>query len=614
MNGYWNKVLYVDLKKKKVKTKKIDDKIWKTVLGGAGYGSYVLYDEVPKETKAFDPENRLIYATGPFQSTKLSGAGKWTLIGKSPQSELQCHDSVGGDFGINLKQNGFDAIVVYGKSDKPVYLHVQEDDAKLEDATDLWGEDIVEITDTLYKKHGDTIGVAGIGQAGENLVKYACVAVDKHSFAGRGGLGAVMGSKKLKAVIVEEGDKNPPLANEKELRKMEKQLNKKLASEKAELRKHGTPMAMESWEETGDIPIKNWQKGSWEEGNRKLGAPNYTEEVNIGTYNCKYCVVGCHRHVKVDEPEKYKVDGQGPHYESLSMIGENCLIDDLKAVVKANDLCARYGLDTISTGGVIAYLMECIEKGYFDDIETDEEIEWGNGDAVIELIHMIANREGIGDALAEGVKRAAEELNPETKKFGLHVKGIEVPAHDPRAHFAVGLNYITGARGPGHEKGNLQIPYHGTMIPEAGILEVPDRFDMRNIEYLTMKYQDWSALYDSQIMCRFMIGENITFGSKIDILNAITGWEMDHYDVLKMGERIFTLQRLTNLKFGLTKEDEKLQERFYETTDEGGHADEAPSDLTSHLQKYYELRGWNEEGIPQNKKLKRLGLDEIIEF
>jgi len=614
MNGYCNKVLYVDLTEMDIKIKEIGEKIWKNVLGGAGYGAYVLYNEVPKDCSAFDAENRLIYATGPFQSTKISGAGKWTLISKSPQSELQCHASAGGNFGINLKKNGFDAIVVYGRSDKPVYLQIKDGNAVIEDADDLWGRDVVETTNTLSEKYVDNTGIATIGQAGENLVRYACVAVDKHSFAGRGGLGAVMGAKNLKAVVVAEGNEKPTVANKKEINKIEKELNKKLASEKASLREHGTPMAMEGWEETGDIPIKNWKKGSWKEGNKKLGAPNYTEKVTKGRYNCKYCVVGCHRHVEVENPMKYKVDGQGPHYETLSMIGENCLIDNLKAVVKANDLCTRYGIDTISVGGVIAYLMESVEEGYFDDIDTEEDIEWGNGDAVIELINMIAKRDGIGDTLAEGVKKAAEELNEETKKFALHVKGIEVPAHDPRAHFAVGLNYITGARGPGHEKGNLQIPYHGTMIPEAGILEVPDRFEMKNIEYLTMKYQDWSALYDSQVMCRFMIGDNIYFGSKIDILNAITGWDMDHYDVLKMGERIFTLQRLANIKFGLDKKDEKLQKRFYESTDEGGHAGETPDDLSPYLQRYYELRGWNKDGVPTDKKLKSLDLDEIIDF
>lgn len=613
MCGYWNKILNVDLTEQSVEIKDVNENVWKKVLGGAGYGAYVLYNEVPAEVDAFNPENRIVFATGPFQASRISGVGKWTVTSKSPANNYQAHSSVGGDFGINLKRDGFDALVVKGKSEKPSYLYIEEVKCEVRDASELWGLDTYEVTDELKEMHDD-VGVVTIGQGGENFVRYAAIVSDKHSFAGRCGLGAVMGSKNLKAIVVKNGEKEPPVARPDELKEMQRELNKNLAQEKASLRKHGTPMAMEIWEETGDIPVKNWIRGSWKEGNEKLGAPNYTEKILVGKYNCKYCLVGCHRHVKVDEPEKYKVDGQGPHYETLCMIGENCLIDDLEAVAKANDMCARYGLDSISVGGVIAYMMEAKEKGYFEDVDIGEEITWGNGDAAIKLIELIGKREGIGDILAEGVAKAAEELDPETKDFAFHVKGLEVPAHDPRAHFAVGLNYITGARGPGHEKGNLQIPYHGILIPEAGIINVPDRFDMNNIEYLTIKYQDWSALYDSQVMCRFMIGANINFGSKIDILNAITGWDMDHYDILKMGERIFTLQRLVNLKYGMTKEEEKLQDRFYETTDEGGHKGEAPENLNPYLKRYYELRGWDENGVPTEKKLRRLDLDEIIEF
>ncbi len=612
MTGYWNEIIDVNLTDRKIGKRTLSKTVWKKILGGSGLGAYILYTDVSKETEAYDPGNMLIFATGPFQASKLSGVGKWSVISKSPMNGYYGEANAGGNFGINLKRIGYDALTIEGESEKPCYLYVGEGCCETRDAEKLWGLDSYETINRIRKELDEDVSVAAIGQAGENLVRFACITVDKNSFAGRTGMGGVMGSKKLKAIAVEEGDLNTPITRPEKLEELRREINQNLVKEKSGLREHGTPKSMKLWEETGDVPIKNWKRGSWKEGNEKLASPKYTETILKGRNPCKFCVVGCHREVEVEEPKKYEMEGAGPEYETLGMIGENCLIDDLKCVAKANDLCNRYGMDTISTGSIISFLMEARNKGHIPEDVLEADLEWGNGDAALEIIEKIGERNEIGDTLAEGIVEASEELGEETKKYAMHVKKVDVPAHDPRAHFAVALNYATGVRGPGHERGNLQIPYHGDLLPEAGISKTPDRFSMENIEYLTARYQDWSSLYNSLIMCRFMIGNTIRFGKQVDILNAITGWDFHDYDLLKMGERIFNLQRLVNIKFGLKKDEERIPDRFYEATDEGGHAGEAPENLKPYLEKYYEIRGWNENGVPTEETIRRLGLNSII--
>ncbi len=613
MTGYWNEIITTDLTEKKIGKRTLGKTVWKRILGGSGLGAYLLYTDVPKGTAAYDPENMLIFATGPFQASKLSGVGKWSVVSKSPMNGYYGEANAGGDFGINLKRTGYDALTIEGKSETPCYIYIGETDCEIRDAKKLWNLDSYETIDKIKKDLEEDVSVAAIGQAGENLVRFACITVDKHSFAGRTGMGAVMGSKKVKAIAVKDGNLDPPVTRTEKLEELQKEVNQALVREKTDYRKLGTPGSMDLWEETGDVPIKNWREGSWKEGNEKLAPPKYNETILEGRKPCKFCVVGCHREVEVEESEKYEMEGAGPEYETLGMIGENCLIDDLKCVAKANDLCNRYGMDTISTGSLIGFLMEAREKNHISEDVLESDLEWGNGDAALEIIEKIRKRNGIGNVLGEGISKASEKLGEETKDYAMHVKKVDVPAHDPRAHFAGALNYATGVRGPGHERGNLQMPYHGILLPEAGIWKNPDRFSMENIEYLTARYQDWSSLYNSLVMCRFMVGDTVGFGKQVDILNAITGWGFHDYDVLKMGERIFNLQRLVNIKFGMRKDEEKLPDRFYKTTDEGGHAGEAPENLEPHLEKYYEMRGWDERGIPTKETIQRLGLGMLID-
>jgi aldehyde:ferredoxin oxidoreductase len=614
MYGYSSKILRVDVSNKRVNEKRLKNSVCEKIIGGVGFGAYVLYNEVSNETSPLGAENKVIFSTGPFQATNLPGSAKWVAITKSPMSSFYSDSAAGSDFGIQLKKAGYDAMVIEGKADRPIFLEIENENIEFCDAKEIWGKDTYE-TDAVLKKDysKEDFSIAAIGQGGENLVKFASVIVDKHSALGRCGIGAVLGSKKLKAICI-KGNKEIEVANEDKVKELRRELTKKISKTTTTLKRHGTPSYMSIGEGFGDVPIKNWRVGSWKEGNKKLGAPIYTDTILKGRLACPNCPIGCHRYIKVDSPKKYKMEGAGPEYETLAMIGENCLIDSLSAVAKANDLCNRYGIDTISTGASIAFLMECFEKGFINETSTDGlDLTWGNADSVIQLIKKIVFREGFGNILAEGIRYAAEKINPKTKELAVEVKGIGLPAHDPRAFFAVALNYATGVRGPGHERGNLQIPYQGILLPELGINKKPQRFKMKGIDYLTAKYQDWSSLWNSLVVCRFMIEGGMTLTDMLDCLKAITGWNMHLYDLAKAGERIFTLQRLVNTKYGVTRKDDTLPRRIFQPTSEGPHAGKIPKPFEQSLEDYYRLRGWDENGIPQKERIVQLNISDILE-
>lgn len=613
MNGYWNKVLRVNLSKKRVKEEKVKDIVWRKLIGGSGYGAYILYKEVPKNISALEPENKIIFATGPYQASNLPGAAKWQVISKSPLNNYYGESAAGADWGINLKRAGYDAVIIEGRAGRPIYLEISDEEVKLKDAEKIWGKDAYETVDILKEDFKlKDYSIATIGLAGENKVKFASIIVDKHSVAGRMGLGAVLGSKKLKAIVV-RGEQRPEIAEPDKLKEFKAKLVKKISKETSAFREHGTPGSLSRYEKLGDIPVKNWRKDSFK-GYEKISAPKYTEELHARPQACMYCPVGCHRHVRVEEPKEYKMEGAGPEYETLGMLGENCLTDNLKAISKANDLCNRYGIDTIQIGGITSYLMECQERGYIDKGKIGLDLSWGNADAVIELLNLVANRKGFGNILAEGLDAAIKNIGLETEKYTVHVKGVMLPAHDPRAWFGVGLNYATGVCGPGHERGNLQFLYLGTLMPEMGIYKPPEKYTMEGTESFVPIYQDWSSLWNSLVICRFMTVGGVRLKDMVDALNMITGWELDIYDIMKAGQRIFNLQRLVNVKYGVSRKNDKLPRRIFEPVKKGPHEGKVPEPFESTLERYYEIRGWDKNGKPTREKLRRLGLHELVDI
>jgi len=611
--GYWNKILRIDLTNRKITKEEIDEDTYKLFVGGAGIGAKILWEEVSSETNPFDANNKLIFAVGPLQGHPVPGSAKFSIISKSPLTNTYADSAAGARWGPLFKRAGYDVLIIQGKSENPVYIYIEDDEVKIRDARGVWGMDSYQAVDEIRKEIGDPrASVATIGQAGEKLVKIACIVVDKHSFAGRCGLGAVMGSKNLKAIAV-KGSRKVPVSNLSQLKiyngKYFKEINK--ASIESELRPHGTPVLCITAEGFGDMPIKYWTEDTWPEGAKKIGAPNYTEVLSAKPYPCLYCPIGCHRNIEIQSPEKYKLKGIGPEYETLGMLGTNLLIDDVKAISIANDLCNRLGMDTISAGACIGLAMECYEKGIITKRDTaGMELKWGDPDVLIELVKQIGNKVGFGSIFSEGTVEAAKKIGKNALELVVQVKGLDFPAHDARACWGLVPTYVTGTRGACHMRGvEEDAEMSGFYIPEIGVTEKHAKFfNPEGKAHLAVKMQDYCALINSLVLCVFMPdGGGLSFTSILNIFNSITGWDWDIQEAMTCGERIFTLQRLINQRDGYTKKDDKLPPKMYVPAKKGFRAGKIPP-VNDLLNEYYELRGWDKEGRPTKEKLKKLNL------
>jgi len=612
-NGYWQKILRVDLSTKDVSVEPIDEEDLKKYLGGAGLGAEILRRELPAKLDAYDGRNRVIFGTGPFQGVPVPGGAKFSIVGISPVTGTFADTAAGASWGPSLKDAGYDALIVQGRSDKPVYIKIVDDSVEIKDAADLVGKDSYDTVDAIHAENEDTkLSVACIGPAGERQVAIACVAVDKHSFGGRCGLGAVMGSKNLKAVAV-RGTGNVPVANPEKTRKLVKAYFKKIhdATVENEFRRHGTPGLCETAERLGDMPIKYWQGDTFPEGAKKLGAPNYTEVLNAKPLPCKYCPIGCHRDIEVTSPPEYQISGPGPEYETLGMMGTNCMIDDPKAVAKANDIANRLGVDTISVGAMVGFAMHCNEKGWLTDEQTaGYDLTWGSGPGLIRLTEDIALATGLGELFKDGTLAAAKSLGPDAVEAVVHNKGLDYPAHDPRACYSLAPTYATGTRGACHFRGPCEdIEMGGFYMPEVGIKEGTVKFfESDNQSLVAARCQDLGVVANSIVICMFMVdGGDLSLTETVELFNAITGWDYSVQELFKAGERGFTVQRLLNLRDAYGAETDVLPRQMCKSAKEGFRAGkQIPFDRL--MKEYYEIRGWDENGVPTAKTLKTLDL------
>ncbi|MBS7650295.1 MAG: aldehyde ferredoxin oxidoreductase family protein [Candidatus Bathyarchaeia archaeon] len=617
MKGVWNRILRVDLTKKKITTEEVPDIVYEYFLGGPGLGHRFLYHEVPADVGPFDPGNRLIFATGIFHGIAQTGAGKWSVIARNPLSNINGEAAATGSFGITLKRTGYDAIIFQGKAEKPTYLWLTEDTAELRDASYLWGKDSYYTNDTLIKDIGEQgVQVACIGQGAERLVRYSCIGHENRSYASRTGMGAVMGSKNLKAVAV-KGSKEVEYADPDRLAELNKEINKKVYESGVNMRTHGTAFAAVPFNERGNLPIKNWRLGSWDEGVKLIGAPRYTEYLQAKPWPCLYCTLGCHRKIT------YRWKGEtitsvGPEYETFAMLGFNCMVDDLDAICKANDLANMYTLDTISLGSVLAWAMESYEKGVITKEDTEGlELTWGNAEAMVEMVRRIGLRETkLGWLLGEGVKRASEAIGKGSEAWAIQQKGNEIAAHDPRAAFVAGLAYCTdSSRGPCHERGNPQHLFIVNLVlPELGKPTAPpdERWSWKNAEVTTAIYQDWNNIVNSLGHCKFMFFANYTMTDILNTFNAATGLNWSMQQLRKAGERIYHLCRLLNIRYGITKKDDLAHPRRLleepKTTSESAYKLPTVEGITKAIEAYYKHRGMDENGVPTKEKLTELGL------
>jgi aldehyde:ferredoxin oxidoreductase len=610
VGGYAGKILHVDLSKRNQSTEEFSEGEARAYIGGSGLAAKRLWEMTGSETDPLGPENVLIFMAGPFTGTKVPLSGRHEVVAKSPLTGIYGESDVGGRWGTELKKAGFDGVVIKGKSAGHTYLWVNEDGVEFRDADHLWGLDTYEASPILRKETDEKAIEACIGPAGERLARIAAIMHDGRDAraAGRCGLGAVMGSKNLKAIVV-KGNKDVAVVDTKGISEMTKKLAPEILKNTKRLADYGTSQALTTFEELGDLPVRNWKRGSWKEGAEKLSGVTMAKSILKGRYFCGACVVGCGRAVAIDHGEYAGVEGAGPEYETMALLGSNSLVDDLGAVAKAHELCNRYGLDVISTGGVIGFALEAAERGILKgDSNEETDLAWGNGKGIVNLVGKIGRREGLGHLLGEGVMRASAKLGRGSEAFALHVKGLEPPGHDPRAYNSLAVGYATSNRGACHLQGMSYAFERSVTMPELGLNDIQDRFGTIKKGELVAKTQDLMSLFDSIKLCKFLLYGGVKLTHILEWFNAVTGWEMSQAEIMKAGERIYNLKRMYNVRCGITRKDDTAPTRMLrEKRGEGGAAENLPP-FSEALDEYYSYRGWDQNGIPTRVKLLELGL------
>lgn len=611
MLGYMNRLLHVDLSRMAWEARDLDQDDARDYVGGSGLAAKILYQETDGRTEPLGPENVLIFMTGPYTGTRALSSSRHVVVAKSPLTGLFGEANSGGSWAEALKKSGFDGIVIMGSAPKPVYLWIQNGEVEFRPAEHLWGKDTY-TTDAMVK--AETSGqavVACIGPAGERLVPLSLILNDGvHArTASRCGLGAVMGSKRLKAVAV-AGGLGFLLEDPDGLKSSIHSIAKEVVTATVGLRAFGTAGALSGSEARGGLPVRNWgHTGRWEEGADKITGSAVLEAYKVRNYHCKRCIIGCGQTVRLPEGSDAGDEQACPEYESMALLGSNCLVDDPVALIRANDLCNRYGLDTMSTGGVIAFGMEAFEKGLLSLEDTDGiDLQWGNGEALIHAIHKIGQQSGIGRLLGLGTRAAAAQLGRNSEEFAVHVKGLEFPAHDPRAYNAGGLNLATSSIGASHQAGFSHAFERNLSAPEIGIPSPADPFEVEGKGILTAQTQNYMGMIDSLITCKFVMFGGIGISTMIEWYQCITGRSMDVGEFMRAGERIFNLKRLYNAGCGVSRKDDTLPPRILTWAKTGdGHSPNLPH-LGKMLYDYYRCRGWSEDGIPTQEKLDELGI------
>ena len=607
------KILRVDLWAGKIREEKLPDRILRNWIGGRGLGVYLMLKEVDPKVDPLSPANKAIVLTGPLTGIPgVPSSGRWVSVTKSPLTNT-IHDShCGGKFGPELKFAGVDAIIIEGVSDEPVYLWIYDGKAELRCAKHLWGKDVHATTDMIKEELAGEIGkgeaeqikVACIGPAGENLVRFAAIISDYNRAAGRGGHGAVWGSKKFKAIAV-RGHRKVPVADEVKFREAVKKAMDKIKKHPVtseSLPKYGTAVLVNIINKHGIFPTRNFQTGVFPEADKISGerlAETLLDKELVKKEICWGCPIGCARGTRVTTPP-WTGEGGGPEYETIWAFGAQCGVSSLEAVTKANYLCNELGLDTISMGHVIGTLMELVEKGKIPKEKLRGlRVEWGSAEAIVELTWRTAYRSGIGDDLAEGALRLAKKYG--VPEVAMVVRGQELPAYDPRGAQGHGLGYATSNRGGCHLRAYL-------IAPEIlGVPELVDRFSTKGKPQLLKHFQDVFAVIDSLVLCKFTCFA-IWAEEYAALLSAVTGWDYKPEDLEKIGERIWNAERVFNvLSFGDSREYDTLPKRLLEEPMPEGPAKGHVVKLAEMLDEYYKVRGWI-DGRPTRAKLEELGL------
>ncbi len=619
MDGTTGNLLRVNLSDGAVKRERLPESTLRTYLGGKCLGAKILFEELAPGIDPLGPANKLVFAAGPLTGAPFAGHSRYVVMGKSPLTGGWGESHAAGFFGPELKYAGYDVIVIEGQAATPVYLWVHDGAAELRDATGLWGQVTGDVQAAIRRAVGDDkTRVAAIGPGGERLVKYASIMSDLYCAAGRCGMGTVMGAKRLKAVAV-RGPPRVPIADEVAFAELvPTAAERAMAGWGTSLFEYGTDGDLLGLSLSGRLPTRAFQQGTFD-GSEKITGQTMAATILKDRATCPDCPDYHYRIVETSG--RYATDPQygGPEYETCAAFGSLCLNDDLEVIAKANELCNKYSLDTIATGVVLAFAMECFEKGVITRQDTGGiDLSWGNGDAILAMIPQIARREGLGAVLAEGVKRAAETLGGDAATWALHVKGAELPMHEPRGKKGVGLTYATADRGATH----LQM-YHddafeneANAAPEIGIdatLIPQSRTEtgLRKVKLVKIS-EDLMALYNSLVICRFVFyPAGVPLQTLLGLFQAVTGWAATPQELLRVGERSFNLTRAFNAREGFTRVDDALPPRVREPLADGALQGEAYPQpvLEEMLDLYYDQRGWDRRrGWPTRATLHALDL------
>lgn len=617
MYGYFNRYLLVDLTRRALTDYEVPKEWVEKHLGGRGICARILFElgicDFLRERKSpLDEGNVIVFGTGPLQGSGIAGAGRHVVMAVSPRTKSVSDSYAGGYWGHELGCSGYDGIIVTGKSEKPTYLVVSERETQLHDASSIWGLNVGDTEDILKKKHGGK--VLSIGIAGENLVPFACIINDLSRAAGRSGLGAVMGAKKLKAIVV-NGQSAKKWQQDALLRGALKEFAHALMEDPmiGGFGKYGTTGGVLALNELGILPTRNFARGKFE-GAEKISGEAMFDTILKGQETCTGCPVRCKRRVST-EIFGQTVDKRfgGPEYETLAAFGALCMNDNLPAIALANQLCNQYGLDTISVGSVLAFAMEAEERK-----EMVSGIKWGDAKVMITLIPQIAKLEGVGAVLSKGVDALSKEIGAD---YGVSVKGLEVAMHEPRGKKGLGISYATSPRGGTHLEA-----MHDTMLetesplPELGLTEFVNRLTWENKAKLCKVFEDLYSFTNSLIMCGhvswdFSTGSYNPYPKIRVLLKLATGIELDAEDAILIGERNYALLKILSANAGYTRRDDALPARFSQPLLEGGSAGERidPEVLQSTIDEYYALRGF-QGNIPTRETLKRLGIYELSKY
>ena len=608
-HGYMGKMLWVNLSTKEIREEDWDEELGRKYLGGYGLGAKILFDRQPAGVDPLGPEAILGFLTGPATGTATLGASRYVVVGKSPLTGGWGDANSGGDVGPYIKFAGYDGIFFTGISDEPVYLFVDNGKAELRDAAHLWGKDTFDTDDLMKAELGADIRVACIGPSGENLALIASIMNDKGRAAARSGLGAVMGSKKLKAVAV-KGKMSVPQADEERVKELRRTHIRELTGPFTMLRDIGTPGIFNGCAEAGDAPTKNWSSSA------PIDFPNFAD-IGAGPvmdrvakkYACYRCPVGCGGHMKEGTGEhKYAAGAKKPEYETLGLYGSSCLNSDIDSIILANDICNRYGVDTISAGGCMAFCIECYERGILTKEDTDGlEMTWGNHRSIVAMTEKLVKREGFGDVLADGVKKAADIIGKGSEEYAIHVGGQEFAAHDPRFNLAYGISYRMDAT-PGRHTQSGEGPHCPGVMPQD--------FDPKDVKQRGAAHQigvSFSHFYSCFGLCMFVEGCYSHASVIVDFLNAITGWDLSMNEVLEIGDRITNIRQAFNVREGLNPLTFKTPGRVFGNPPQeaGPHAGVSVAEEAL-AREYLAFMDWAPETTkPSKKRLSELQMEDV---